>query len=572
MRKKFSIILLVLFCSSFVLAEINSINAAEKIDTQIVNSSGQKYVDNTDAQLTEEGVVVQKSGLLSAIIVGINNVLLGEVVQLKDAQGNPIEGKDYQVYYSQAGAVDSTALFNSHFYENPPASGIVYAQQEWNQITKGHKSYAAEDSWIYYPGLGFQVLQPIQEYWVAARNLAYVGLIIIIIMVSLMVIFRGYVGGQAQVTIANSIPNIIVALVMITLSYAMSGLAIDLITVGINLSQQVLVQNEWSPGYEVWQADEITTHPIVPLRLVPTEGDANNVAREYIEQLTEGLESLTPEMILDDPDFNNYTSQVGSKESPVRYHLQPDDTAMSVWGIYSTSNITISSGDGLDIAEYLPSGGITGAIKNIVKGADGSFSGLLDNLLALVLGLSAFMTAFKLFLELIKKYLVLILYPVISPFLMLTIAIPGQSGETIQKYFKTLFSASLTFIVIYIIFLFMIILTTDTQFIVLQEFSPAMMGFSIPDIEENPEVRVGTFIRNILAFAMFLATPTIPKVIDETLLNQQFKAEPTAATLGSGIAQRFKPAQERFGKIAVGGYNLATGRRNSENAQKGKGQ
>ena len=58
-------------------------------------------------------------------------------------------------------------------------------------------------------------------------NLAYLFFVIVMIIAGFMIMFRHKIGGQAMVTLGNVLPNVIIALVVATFSFAIAGLIID---------------------------------------------------------------------------------------------------------------------------------------------------------------------------------------------------------------------------------------------------------------------------------------------------------------------------------------------------------
>jgi hypothetical protein len=76
-------------------------------------------------------------------------------------------------------------------------------------------------------GIGFAALDPILDTWKVFRNLAYLFFILTFVVIGFMIMFRQKVG-QAAVTAQQAIPQIIIALVTVTFSYAIAGLLIDL--------------------------------------------------------------------------------------------------------------------------------------------------------------------------------------------------------------------------------------------------------------------------------------------------------------------------------------------------------
>ncbi len=107
-------------------------------------------------------------------------------------------------------------------------------------------------------GLGFASLDPILEVWKVFRNLAYMVFVIIFLIIGFLIMFRHKVGGQTAITVQQAIPNIIVALIFVTFSYAIGGLLIDFMYLLMYLiiglfdgSRNLINQNFLSLGLEL---------------------------------------------------------------------------------------------------------------------------------------------------------------------------------------------------------------------------------------------------------------------------------------------------------------------------------
>lgn len=85
------------------------------------------------------------------------------------------------------------------------------------------------------PGFGFSALNPILELWKASRNIVYSLTVLIIIVLSFMIMFRVKLNPQTSITVQSAIPKVIIALILITFSYAIAGLLIDLMYVVLGL-------------------------------------------------------------------------------------------------------------------------------------------------------------------------------------------------------------------------------------------------------------------------------------------------------------------------------------------------
>lgn len=108
-------------------------------------------------------------------------------------------------------------------YENPAANTQSYIADLMNSAHITPKAYAQ--------GLGFASLNPILELWKAFRNIAYMFFVVMFIVIGFMIMFRQRLGGQAAITAQQAIPSIIISLILVTFSYAIAGLMIDLMYV-----------------------------------------------------------------------------------------------------------------------------------------------------------------------------------------------------------------------------------------------------------------------------------------------------------------------------------------------------
>nr|MBP6922014.1 hypothetical protein [Candidatus Dojkabacteria bacterium] len=68
----------------------------------------------------------------------------------------------------------------------------------------------------------------IVDLWSFTRNLAYAFYVVIMIVIGFMIMFRNKIGGQVMVTLGNSIPKIVISLVLVTFSFAIIGIIIDI--------------------------------------------------------------------------------------------------------------------------------------------------------------------------------------------------------------------------------------------------------------------------------------------------------------------------------------------------------
>lgn len=116
------------------------------------------------------------------------------------------------------GALGTTTNLIASLY-TPQASGIEYIAQVKDNFL-GKPAYAQ--------GTGFIGLQPLLPIWRGFRNVVYLLASIVFIFIGIMIMLRIKISPQAVINIQNAIPQIITTLILVTFSYAIAGLLIDL--------------------------------------------------------------------------------------------------------------------------------------------------------------------------------------------------------------------------------------------------------------------------------------------------------------------------------------------------------
>lgn len=130
----------------------------------------------------------------------------------------------------RSGALNSVGGMLAGLYANPPASGSFYVASLIKKLRLSDPAYAQS------PGTGFTALQPILEIWKAFRNLAYFLFVIAFVVTGLLIMFRVKLSPQVTVTIQSALPRIVMALLLITFSYAIAGFLIDFMYILIALA------------------------------------------------------------------------------------------------------------------------------------------------------------------------------------------------------------------------------------------------------------------------------------------------------------------------------------------------
>lgn len=120
----------------------------------------------------------------------------------------------------QKSAVHNIATAMGSMYDNPPADLAYWVYD--SQVALGFRPKQ-----VYAQGIGFTGLAPLLPVWKAFRNIAYALLAVAMAVVGFMVMLRKRIDPKTVVTVQNALPRIVIALILITFSYAIAGLLID---------------------------------------------------------------------------------------------------------------------------------------------------------------------------------------------------------------------------------------------------------------------------------------------------------------------------------------------------------
>ncbi len=127
--------------------------------------------------------------------------------------GTSTEEWPEQVNNRSTGLIGFTANTILGIYDNRDISGVQYLAN-LNPIAPAYAT-------------GTQTLQPIFELWKIFRNISYVFIVLGLITFGFMVMFRYQLDPRTVVTVSDALPRVIIALILITFSFAIPGLFMD---------------------------------------------------------------------------------------------------------------------------------------------------------------------------------------------------------------------------------------------------------------------------------------------------------------------------------------------------------
>jgi len=111
----------------------------------------------------------------------------------------------------------------------PPLHTGDYFQNLAQNFGINKKAYAQN------AGAGFQGLTPLISIWTAFRNIVYLFLVIVFVVIGLAIMLRVKIDPRTVMSIQNQIPKIIIGILVVTFSFAIAGFLIDLMWVFIYL-------------------------------------------------------------------------------------------------------------------------------------------------------------------------------------------------------------------------------------------------------------------------------------------------------------------------------------------------
>lgn len=200
---RYSLILLTLFFLTFI--------------TQNVFAGTNSFIDKKNAIKTGNNQEAWLDEALGSNLISAYTGLVGDVPdEIFDENADASIINQYK--YNPGGAFGTMNRFIATL-QTPPASGIEYIAGIKDNFL-GKPAYAQ--------GVGFQGLQFLLPLWRGFRNVVYVLSSLIFVFIGLMIMLRVKISPQAVITVQSAIPKLITTLILVTFSYAIAGLVIDL--------------------------------------------------------------------------------------------------------------------------------------------------------------------------------------------------------------------------------------------------------------------------------------------------------------------------------------------------------
>ncbi len=450
---------------------------------QLQNS--QSWIDGGGFAVSREKKVASLETSTNAIFSSGILSSLHAIMPVPGLTYRPTADASYIQQQYRNSALGNMTLAIAAVYANPPADLAL-----WIRDTGQSLGFLPRQA--YAQGVGFTGLAPLLPLWKIMRNVAYVLLAMVLIVVGFMVMLRKKIDPKTVVTVQNALPKIVVTLILITFSYAIVGLMVDIMYIVMVLAISLFKQAGLLPDLTgAWNL------------LVKGASDTPVLDKLFNIKTTEDL-------ILRGGLLQNITN---FDFNPTRLLFGTD------FGVDGWVSGTVASV--LAIVGGLAVGSVAGPPAGIAVGL--LFASV--PLLALIIAIAQLLLMIRLFFFFLGAYVNIIIALIFGPIQILAEAIPGVGG--FSAWFKNLLANIAVFPIAAMMFLLAgaIIKLTSSN-------SANLWAPSYGALMFNTAASVGSWV----ALGILFAIPTVGAQFRELL-----KAKPLVAagpeTIGSIFTQ-----------------------------------
>ncbi len=427
------------------------------------------------------------------------------------------------------GALGATSSLIGALYSNPPIRTADYLAS----VGQGLGVVKTANAQV--TGSGAAVLQPILALWQVSRNIAYLIMIIIFIVIGLMVMFRNRINPQTVITAQAALPGLVIGLILITFSYFLAGLIADTAFLGTNLVGSYFSAVKGKPD-EGQNLAELISHDSV----VSIFSKFVGIARK--EDITSALDSIWDHL---DGSVTAWLRVIAGAIA-FQYTFQTASIAQLIPGI----------GAGIQAGLATLGAASAAAVPTQVIGLALSFVAMLILLYSM----------FRLLLRLINSFLTIIFLTISAPFQFLFASLPGRQSIA-TGWILSMLGNVLVFPAVLGVFYFV-------AFILGQDFGPLKVtdlqqikdGVLVPTVYAQGQINIVDsatfpllggldlgFVKILVAFGALVALPTIPDLIIKAVGQASQAGQMIGQQISSGIGsgQRYS-GQFQQGMGAIG--------------------
>lgn len=299
-------------------------------------------------------------------------------------------------------------------YINPPASGVYWVTNTLQNAGFIPQSYAAE-------GMGFAMIKPLMNLWKIFRDIAYLVIVIILIAIGFMIMFRTKINPQTVISVENSLPKVVVALLLITFSFAIAGFLIDLMYLVIVIAIGILSNN--NTYYDTSQTQNMFLHSNLTTlwdAIVPLPQDAKNlIGLPRFAYVGDAFMAFLPENLNVGLHILTITAGVIFGSMAV-FRLVQATGAVNVANNWQFAGFGIGALPQLALSTILIPTIVIIVYQLIVNG--------LGFVIGFIVSLAIFGMICNIFFLLLKSYIQITISIIFSPIILLFEALPGNNN------------------------------------------------------------------------------------------------------------------------------------------------
>ncbi|MFA7301767.1 MAG: hypothetical protein WC069_05630 [Candidatus Shapirobacteria bacterium] len=424
--------------------------------------------------------------------------------------------------YPVGGALGTGTQMIGMLY-TPAASGVEYIASLKDNVL-GKPAYAQSPN-----GFGFKGIAFLLPLWKAFRNVVYVLSSILFVVIGLMIILRVKVSPQAVVTIQSAIPTVITSLILVTFSYAIAGLIIDL----SNLIGGIMLAIIFNV-----QGINITTSAV----LNPVAGltsDLTYANYSFVELVNPGFANLANLLMS--------TAPKGATMMMISAQIGGVITGMILGGIFNF------------IGMFPTFYNVGDAIGQIV----GGFLGL--TIIPIIFGIIIGIWIIQMFFGMLTSYVTIIFKIITAPFEIGMGAFPN-SKMGFSSWFMDVFANAMVFPIITIFFALLNTISWSIYKFGANAWAPgpiSMTGFSSGGADNLLPEAVLSALISIAGLAMASKLPTLipqyifmikPSPFGQAIGENLTKADQAVRGIAGGLAEMPFAPIKKAGGPDIGGF------------------
>jgi len=362
-------------------------------------------------------------------------------------------------------------------------------------------------------GYGLCGLSPLLILWADVRDLSYALLTILFIAIGIGVMLRFRVDPRTVMTLQNQIPRVIIAILLITFSFAIAGAMIDIMWTatyaGVNFisnaspNSKIAINCPNDPGRPINQVAEtrLVDQPISFTNTVfraDCKGAIDNGLLSLATKVSESLGDLAQQLVHD---------------------------------------LLFSNGSSCHTNWFNPLSVLGGAVKCVLEnGAMSFFLWITEFLIKLIIVITILIALLRLWFNLIKCYLTFLIFVILGPIWIVLGLIPGRPMG-FEKWLRIIFANLAVFPLVAFILVFARVIT---DLVPSGPSTPSTVF--VPPLIGNPSI--STF-SDLMGFGAIMIAPTIPDLIKDRMkaTGQGKYGASIAAGIGMGAAAFSSPGR-----------------------------